>query len=148
VRHVISCGILCVEDQTVSRMRSPDGNIEVVRKKNLSKSEKTWSGCIEIPGHQFRLRGRKFTDPMVFSPNSRHLALTEFTATDQQISRVVVLDFITGREIIVYNEKAERIEDMACVTSLRWTDNATLRIGTYAAAHLSDGERFRIWKAT
>ena len=128
-------------------MRSPDGNIEVVRKKNFSKDERIWCGWIEIPGHRFLLRGRKFIDPMLFSPNSRFLALTEFIATKQQTSRVVVLDFMTGREIIVHEQKAERIQDMASITSLRWTDDATLRIGTMAAAHLSDGERIRIWKA-
>ena|SRR5205809_396398 len=127
-------------------MRSPDGNIEDVRKKNFSKNEKIWCGWIEIPGHQFPLRGRQFTDPMVFSPNSRFLALTEFTITDQQMSRVVVLDFITDRQTIALDEKSERIEDMASVTSLRWTDDLTLRIGTLAG-DFSDGERIRIWRA-
>jgi hypothetical protein len=126
-------------------MRSPDGNIEVVRKKNFSKSEKTWCGWIETPGHEFLLRGRKFTDPMVFSPNSRFLALTEFTATDQQMSRVVVLDFITERQIIVHDEKSERIEDMQAVTSLRWADDSTLRIGTTSGDFV---ERVHTWKAS
>jgi hypothetical protein len=128
-------------------MRSPDGNIEVLRKKNFSKSERLWCGWIEIPGHRFLLRGRKFMDPMGFSPNSRFFALTEFTAADNQMSRVVVLDFLTGKEIVAHDEKAERIEDMATVTSLRWTDDVTLRIGTFAATHLAEGERTRIWKA-
>ena len=126
-------------------MRSPDGNIEVVRKKNFSKSEKTWCGWIEIPGHEFLLRGRKFSDPMVFSPNSRFLALTEFTATDHQMSRVVVLDFLTERQIIVRDEKSERIEETEVVTSLRWADDSTLRIGT-ASGDLV--ERVHTWKAS
>ena len=82
---------------------------------------------------------------MVFSPNSRFLALTELTITDRQLSRVVVLDFITGKQSIVLDEKSERIEDMASVTSLRWTDDSTLRIGTFAG-DFTDRERIRIWK--
>jgi len=129
-------------------MRSPDGNIEVVRKKNFAPPDVAkWSGWIEIPGRQFPLRGRRFTDPMVFSPDSRFLALTELTATDQQMCRVVVLDFLTERQIIVYDEKSERIEDMASITSLLWTDDATLRIGTFAGSDFSQGERTQIWKA-
>ena len=128
-------------------MRSPDGNIEVVRKRNFSENEKIWCGWIEIPGHKFLLRGRKFTDPMVFSPNSRFLALTEFIATDQQMSRVVVLDFITNRQIMAHDEKSERIEDMEIVTSLRWTEDSTLRIGTCTSGDFREGERIRIWKA-
>jgi hypothetical protein len=127
-------------------MQSPDGNIEVVRKKNFSQNEAIWCGWLEIPGHRFLLRGRKFTDPMAFSPNSRFLALTEFTGMGQQLSRVVVLDFITGNQSIVLDEKSERIEDMASITSLRWTDDSTLRIGTVSDA-FTDGERIHIWKA-
>ena len=126
-------------------MRSPDGNIEVVRKKNLSNNEKVWCGWIEIPGHQFLLRGRRFTDPMMFSPNSRFLALTEFTATDEQLSRVVVLDCFTDKQFIAHEEKSERIEDMQSVTSLRWTDEATLRIAT-CSGDLQ--ERVQIWRAS
>src|SRR5437660_9643759 len=111
-------------------MRSPDGNIEVVRKRNFSENAKVWCGWIEIPGHQFLLRGRKFTDPMVFSPNSRFIALTEFAVDSQQLVRVVVLDCITDRQMIAHDEKSERLEDMQTVTSLRWTDDSTLRIGT------------------
>src|SRR5260221_6035654 len=124
-------------------MQSPDGNIEVVRKKNFSRNEKVWCGWIEIPGHQFLLRGRRFTDPMVFSRNSRFLALTEFTVTHQQLSRVVVFDFVTDRQIIAHDEKSERLEDAQVVTSLRWTDDSTLRIGT-ASGDLV--ERVHTWK--
>jgi hypothetical protein len=71
--------------------------------------------------------------------------LTEFTATDQQMSRVVVLDFITERQIIVHDEKSERIEDMQAVTSPGWADGTTLRIGT-ASGDLV--ERVHTWKAS
>ena len=84
---------------------------------------------------------------MVFSPNSRYLALAELTATDQQLFRVVVLDFFTARQIIVCDEKSETIEDMVSITSLRWRDDVTLRIGLFAGTDFSQGERVRIWKA-
>jgi hypothetical protein len=124
-------------------MRSPDGNIEVVRKKNFSKNEKMWCGWIEIPGHRFLLRGRRFTDPMVFSPNSRFLALTEFT----EAVRVVVLDFLTGKQLIAHDQNSDGSQKMEIVTSLRWTDDSSLRIGTFAGT-FGDGERAHIWKAT
>jgi hypothetical protein len=129
-------------------MRSPDGSIEVVRKRNFAPPEVAiWCGWIEIPGHHFLLRGRKFTGPMVFSPNSRFLALTEFTCDPpQQVVRVVVLDFLTGRQIIVHDEKSERLGVMETITSLRWTDDVTLRIGSFAG-DFSEGERTHIWKA-
>jgi hypothetical protein len=47
-------------------------------------------------------------DPMVFSPNSRYLALTEYTGTDHQLSRVVVLDFLTDTLIICPRRESRR----------------------------------------
>ena len=84
---------------------------------------------------------------MVFSLNSRFLALTELTAGSQQLVRVVVLDFLTDRLMIAHDEKSERLESMETITSLRWTDDVTLRIGTFAG-DFSEGERARTWKAT
>jgi hypothetical protein len=57
-----------------------------------------------------------------------------------------MLDLISDKQIIVYDEKAEQLEDTPAVTSLRWTNNSTLRIGTAVASDLPN-ERIRIWKA-
>ena len=84
---------------------------------------------------------------MAFSPNSRFLALTELTATDQQMCRVVVIDFLTDRQVVVYDEKSERIEEIPSITSLRWTEGVTLHIDTFAGSDFSRGERTHIWKA-
>src|SRR6266511_5133708 len=114
-------------------MRSPDGNVEIVRKKNFAVPEagSIWCGWIEIPGHEFLLRGRRFTDPMVFSSNSRFFAATELTGGSQHYYRVVVFDFITDRQTIAHEERSERPEDLGIICSLRWADDTTLRIGTF-----------------
>jgi hypothetical protein len=63
------------------------------------------------------------------SANSRFLALTEFIASLQQLVRVVVLDCLTDQQMLAYDEKAESIQDLQTITSLRWIDDSTLRIG-------------------
>ncbi len=127
-------------------MRSPDGNIEVVRKKNLAPPDlasRLWIGWVEIPGHEFLLRGRKFTDPMAFSSNSRFLALTEFTGGSEDYYRIVVLDLVTDKQTIAYELRSERPEDLGIISGLKWSDDSTLRISTFSG---ESGESERIWK--
>ena len=84
---------------------------------------------------------------MVFSPNSRFLALQEYVGADHQISRVVVLDFLTDKQIVVYDDKVERLEDSLAITSLRWTNDSTLRIGLACPFDFTQ-ERVRFWSAS
>ena len=123
-------------------MRSPDGKIEVLKTRDLVDPAKcAWAGCIEIPGNSFRLAGRVFAEPMVFSSDSRFLAATEHFADASHYdgsSRVVVFDFIRGREIIVCTEMQGSIQ------SLRWTDVASLSIAAHSHLH---GAREHVWRA-
>src|SRR4051812_25734220 len=109
-------------------MRSPNGTIEVVRTKSFTPANAaTWCGWIEIRGGQFFLLGRRFTHLMVFSPDSRFLALTEMTVDGK--SRITVLDFCTEKEAIAYDEKSDSTSFSVIINSLDWTDEVTLRIG-------------------
>ena len=122
-------------------MRSPDGKIEVVKARDLVDPAKfLWAGCIEIPGTAFRLAGRVFGEPMVFSPDSRFLAATEHFSDATHYdgsSRVVVFDFFHGRETIVCTEMQGSIE------SLRWVDTTSLHIGAHSHLH---GSREHSWR--
>ena len=80
---------------------------------------------------------------MVFSPNSRFLAVTELTGGLQQFYRVVVFDFVGGKQIIAHEEKSEKPEDLGIISFLRWVDDSTLRIGTFSSDH---EERERSWR--
>src|SRR5882724_2443503 len=110
---------------------APRGRGRVVRKKNFVAPEtgSMWCAWIEIPGHQFLLRGRRFSDPMVFSSNSRFFAATEFTGGLQHYYRVVVFDFTTDRQTIAHEERPERPEDLGIISSLRWAMERTSTFG-------------------
>ena len=119
---------------------SPDGKIEVIRDSlGNPGASRDFGGTIEIPGASFRVSKRLFYDPMVFSDNSRFLAVAESfsdnTAYDNS-SRVVVFDFAKQKEIIVYTEK------QGGIITLRWTDDS-LHIGAYSNLH---GAKEHIWK--
>jgi hypothetical protein len=123
-------------------MRSPNGKIEIVKTRDLVEPGKgAWVGMIEIPGSNFRVANRAFSEPIAFSADSRFLAATELFSDDTHYdgsSRVIVFDFTNRKEIIVYTEKQGSIE------SLRWTDTTSLCIGAHS--HLF-GAREHTWKA-
>lgn len=80
---------------------------------------------------------------MAFSSNSRFLAATESTGGSQHYYRVVVFDFVTDKQSIAYELRSERPEDLGIISSLRWSDDSTLRIATFSGYH---GESELIWK--
>jgi hypothetical protein len=126
----------------MKRWLSPDGNIQIVRKKDLAPPNfARWCGLIDIPGHDFALLGRRFSEPMIFSPNSRFLALTELTVSSQ--SRVTVLDFSSDKELIAY-ESPQRPKHMVCISSLNWSEDESLIIGIFK---IPEGNITTVWRA-
>jgi len=122
-------------------MRSPDGNIEIVRRKDLAPPQMArWCGLIDIPGHEFVLLGRRFSEPMIFSPNSRFLALIELTVAGG--SRVTVLDFSSDRELIAF-ESSGKPDDMVTISSLNWAEDEALHMGIFK---LREGKITKVWR--
>lgn len=120
-------------------MTSPDGKIEVIRRSlGDPGGSREFGGAIEMPGDAFRVRGRFFYDPMVFSEDSRFLAVAESysdSSSYDNSSRVIVFDFTRRKEITVYVEKS------GSITTLTWTDHM-LRIGAHSNLH---GAKETIW---
>src|SRR5215813_11343659 len=123
-------------------MRSPDGNISVVRIRDVFPEEDgRWAGRIDIPGYSFRLRGRTFTEKMVFSKDSRFLAAEEKFELGGG-PRILVFDFVARKEVVVHEVK-DRAVNWTFIMSLEWTDSISLRICTFSPLF---GHGKLVWK--
>jgi hypothetical protein len=121
-------------------MRSPDGKISVVRIRDVfPDKDGGWAGRIDIPGFSFRLRGRTFTEKMIFSKDSRFLAAEEIFEVEGG-GRVMVFDFVARKEVVIHEVKDW---PSTVITSLEWTDSISLRICTFSAVF---GHGELVWK--
>jgi hypothetical protein len=123
-------------------MRSPNGKISVVRTKDvLADEDGRWAGRIDIPGYPFRLRGRTFTDKMVFSKDSRFLAAEENFELEGG-ARILVFDFVARKEVVAHEVKDWTV-NYTVIMSLEWTDSISLRICTFSPVF---GHGELVWK--
>ena len=124
----------------LSFMKSPDGKYEVLLGEYSEiRMGSPEFGEIIIQGASFKLAGRQFGRAMVFSHDSRFLAVEELVdGTDDLHTRALVFDLEQNRQIIVPSPSSGFVKKFA------WSEEGWLNITAWSR---QTGERQYTWLA-
>ncbi len=104
------------------KMKSPDNKFEIQKIDYIEiRMGSPLFGQLEIIGSPIDLKERSFGEPMCFSPDSKYLAVQELLSGITPITKLLLIELETGREIKV------RQLSRGFLNPVYWTNNSELQ---------------------